>query len=89
MRYVVTEDDEGVTMQVSDVGDRAPQVFASLQKCQQGQCSCPTDQYDRLEAIDVHAANGRITVNLRPRAGEQLDVDQLRACMDYTLDETR
>lgn len=87
MRYEVREDGSEVSMQVTQVGDRAPAVFASIQQCQQGQCSCPTDQYDRLESIDVQMAPDQITVTLRPREGERLDVEQLRACMDYTLDQ--
>jgi hypothetical protein len=29
--------------------------------------------------------DGELTVHLAPRPGEHLDTDELRACMDYTL----
>jgi hypothetical protein len=67
-------------------GERAPQVLASLQECQRGRCSCPTDQYDRLASIEVGGGDDELTVHLTPRPGEHLDPDALRACMDYTLE---
>jgi len=86
MRYNITQDGEAVEIHVQDTGERAPQVLASLQECQEGRCSCPTDQYDRLASIEVGGGEGELTVHLTPRPGEHLDPDELRACMDYTLE---
>jgi len=86
MRYDITEDGEAVEILVHDAGGRAPQVLASLQSCQEGRCGCPTDQYDRLESIEVGGGDGELTIHLTPRPGEHLDPDALRACMDYTLE---
>ena len=59
MRYNITEDGEAVEIHVQDTGERAPQVLASLQECQEGRCGCPTDQYDRLASIEVRRRGGR------------------------------
>lgn len=85
MRYEISEDHDEVVMTVTDVGVGAARLMESLQECQQGQCACPTDQYDRLDAIDVQAGDDDFTVRLRPRTGEVLDVQALHACMDYTV----
>jgi hypothetical protein len=47
MRYDITEDGEAVEIHVQDTGERAPQVLASLQECQEGRCGCPTDAMRR------------------------------------------
>ena len=86
MRYNITQDGEAVEIHVQDAGERAPQVLASLQECQEGRCGCPTDQYDRLASIEVGGGDAELTVHLTPRPGEHLDPDELRACMDYTLE---
>jgi len=86
MRYNIAQDGEAVEIHVQDAGERGPQVLASLQECQEGRCSCPTDQYDRLASIEVGGGDGELTVHLTPRPGEHLDPDALRACMDYTLE---
>jgi hypothetical protein len=86
MRYNIAQDGEAVEIHVQDAGERGPQVLASLQECQEGRCSCPTDQYDRLASIEVGGGDDELTVHLTPRPGEHLDPDALRACMDYTLE---
>ena len=89
MRYDIAQAGEAVEIHVQDAGERAPQVLASLQECQEcqeGRCGCPTDQYDRLASIEVGGGDGELTVQLTPRPGEHLDPDALRACMDYTLE---
>lgn len=86
MRYNLTQDGEAVEIHVQDAGERAPQVLASLQECQEGRCGCPTDQYDRLASIEVGGGDGELTVHLTPRPGEHLDPGALGACMDYTLE---
>lgn len=85
MHYEISEDGDEVTMLVSGTGDSADALLASFQECQAGQCSCPTDQYERLEAIDVQAGADEIAIRLTPIAGQRLDVADLRACMDYTV----
>ncbi len=88
MRYEITEQDTDVQIQVHDTAGRTEQLLASMQDCQQGRCSCPTDQYDRLAAMNVTATDDEVTVRLQPQPGQRLDPDELRACLDYTLAHT-
>ena len=85
MRYEITEHDSDVEVRVQDTAGRTSQVLTSMQDCQQGQCGCPTDQYDRLAGMDVAATDNEVTVRLRPKTGERFDSDELRACLDYTI----
>jgi hypothetical protein len=87
MRYDITERSDEVEIRVREIGDGTPQVHALLQDCQQGRCRCPTDQYDRLAGIDVEIGDDEVGLKLHPRAGQQLDVNALQACLHYTLAE--
>ncbi len=88
MRYEVTEQDSTVQIQVRHTAGRTEQLLASMQDCQEGRCSCPTDRYDRLAAMAVTVGDDEVTVRLEPQPGEHLDPDELRACLDYTLAHT-
>ena len=33
----------------------------------------------------MHDAPDELTIQLRPREGQQLDTSQLQACLDYTI----
>lgn len=89
MHYEITQHGDMVDMRVLEIGDRGPQLLASMQQCQEGDCSCPTDQYDRLDSIDTQPGDDAISITLRPTPGEQLDVSQLAACLDHTIAATQ
>lgn len=85
MRYKVNERDADVEIRVSDAAGRTSQLLQSMQACQTGSCGCPTDQYEKLAAMDVDAGGDEVTVRLQPLPGEHLDAEQIKACLDYTI----
>jgi hypothetical protein len=86
--YEIADDGSQVEIRMRTTAEQEPRVIASLHDCASGTCGCPTDQYDRLESMDVKTGGGNITVRLQPLPGEHLDTDEIRACLDYTLTQT-
>ena len=84
MRYEVKELEPDIEIRVSDAAGHTSQLLQSMHECQSGQCGCPTDQYDKLDAIEVEAREDEVTVRLRPLPGERLDPDEIKACLDHT-----
>ena len=87
MRYEVNKRQSNIEIHVSDAAGHTPGLLLSLEACQTGSCGCPTDQYDKLAAMDVDAEGDEVTVRLQPLPGEHLDVGQIKACLDYTLSQ--
>lgn len=87
MHYEITTHGEDVDMRVLGTGDRSTGILASLQECKEGNCGCPTDQYKKLEAFDVHRGIDEVTVVLRALPGAQFDLDALAACLEHTIDQ--
>jgi hypothetical protein len=48
------------------------------------QCTCPTDEYDKLASMEIEQAGDRIRLRMEPKAGEKLDTADIAACLDYT-----
>lgn len=88
MRYEVNEHEPDVEIHVSDAAGRTFQLLQSMQECQTGHCGCPTDEYDKLAAMEVAAGDDEVTVRLQPLPGERLDPEQIKACLDYTITKT-
>ena len=85
MRYQITED-TGAAVQIAVAADpeQQPRLLESLAQCQSGNCGCPTDQYERLEKMNVHASGKGVRIRLEPRLGQRFDTAELRACLEYT-----
>lgn len=84
MRYEITQSGPDIEIHLSTAAGQASWLLQSLQDCRSGQCGCPTDQYDKLAAMEIGAGGDEVTVRLHPLPGERLDPDQIQACLDYT-----
>ena len=83
-RYRIEKSPESaVAIEVSEVGGQRDRMLAAFASCQAGQCSCPTDEYRKLESMSIDRGEDDITVRLEPREGESLDLSQIAVCLDY------
>jgi hypothetical protein len=89
MRYQVNERGSDVEIHVSGASGHTSQLLESMQACQTGSCGCPTDQYDKLTAMDVEAGSDEVTVRLHPIPGEHFDAEEIMACLDFTITQVR
>ena len=83
--YRIDSDDQGVTITLQDVAGRQEGLTQAFQECQAGQCTCPTDEYEKLDRMQLTATDDEITLQLRAKSGEQFDTGEISACIDYTL----
>ena len=84
-QYSISSDASAVSIELTGVGGREKELLEAFQKCQQGTCTCPTDQYQNVASMTVNANESRIAVHLEPKPGAQLDVSEIATCLDYTI----
>ena len=70
---------------MSGVGGLEKELLEAFQECQQGTCTCPTDQYENVASMTVIANERRIAIHLEPKPGAQLEVSEIATCLDYTI----
>lgn len=86
--YRIREEDAAVSIELTDVEGRQDELLDAFSECQTGQCSCPTDQYEKIAEMQLDTDEQQITIQLQPLAGERFDTDELAACLDYTIAQT-
>jgi hypothetical protein len=83
--YRTDENDESkVLVELVEVGDHQDQLIEALGDCQAGQCSCPPNEYDKLESMELERGEDLVRLRLQLKPGEKLDKSQIAACLDYT-----
>jgi len=87
MKYEIKSRPDGLDIQVSEVSGKEAPLLAAFQACQGGHCSCPTTEYTKLEDLQVAAGADGITLQLKARAGEQFDAEEIARCLDYTREQ--
>ena len=87
--FIVTEDAAKLHIRIDEVGSRQrqAQLLQALQECKEGRCTCPTNQYERLDAIEITPGDTAIDITLTPKAGESIDRQAIDRCLEYTADK--
>ena len=84
-RYRLTEEAGSlVSIEVTEVAGRQEQLLGAFAACQAGRCSCPTDEYEKLDAMKIASNEDEIRLRLTPKAGEKFDLAEIAARLDYT-----
>jgi hypothetical protein len=83
-RYRIEEDTSAVSIDLSEVSEQQGQLLEAFSECQEGHCSCPTAEYEKLASIDVQRTGDDIRLRLEAKPGETIDTSQIAACLDYT-----
>ena len=84
-RYQIREEQSGVSIDLTDACGHGDELLDAFEDCATGQCSCPTDQFEKLAAIDVQRYEDQIALHLESRDGARFDPSAIAACLDHTV----
>ncbi len=87
MKYDIRESDAGIDIDVVDVGDKQQELLAAFQACQTGQCSCPTDEYEKLDALAITENGESIHLHLTAKPGMHIEPAEIDRCLSYTVQQ--
>ncbi len=87
MKYDIRESEAGIDIDVVDVGDKQQELLAAFQACQAGQCSCPTDEYEKLDALAITEDGESIHLHLSAKPGLHIESAEIDRCLSYTVQQ--
>lgn len=56
-------------------------VLETIQGCADGNCACSTDEYQKVETIQILAGPDSIQLNIEIKAGETIDPNCISECL--------
>lgn len=88
--YEVSTNDDGITTDLSGTRGKQDALPARFAECRAGQCSCPTDEYQKdeyqkVDTMDVVAEIDTITIRLTSKPDTDFDTRAIAACLDYAV----
>ncbi|HJV69134.1 hypothetical protein [Ideonella sp.] len=84
MKRTIEPTRAGVRISASAAPDKQRALLDELARCASGTCSCPSPQYDKVQAMEVRAQPSGVTVELTVKPGEHIDVADIEKCLDHT-----
>lgn len=84
-KYTISANGSSVAIEWTGVAGRQAELLEAFGKCQEGRCSCPTDEYLKVATMEVQPTEDRIAIRLQAKPGTSLDTTEIAACLDYTV----
>lgn len=84
-RYRIEQEASAVVVELTGVAAQQEELLEAFSECQSGRCSCPTNEYEKLAAMDVQQGEERILLRLEAKPGLALDSSEIAACLDHTV----
>ena len=89
MKYRIDESKNSIDISVGDVKGDRQKLLEAFRECQEGRCSCPTEEYKKLASLEVEQKAEGIQLRLKSRHGESIDKSEIERCLDYTAERVK
>ena len=87
MKYIIKSTNKEVNIEVNETIGKQSLLLKAFQECQEGRCSCPTEEYKKLDSLEIDNSVDTIHLKLKSKPGLQIDETEIDKCLEYTRDK--
>jgi hypothetical protein len=84
MKTKIVDKKDGIEIQVAEAASHTVELMAAFKECQEGRCSCPTQEYEKVESLSVKQSQAGITLRVKSKKGKKIDVGEIEKCLEHT-----
>ena len=84
MKYKVESTENEVNIEVSDTKGKQEELLKAFQECQEGRCTCPTQEYTKLDSLEIESGEDTIKLKLKSKPDVKFDESEIGKCLEYT-----
>lgn len=89
MKYKIDEKESGIDISVTDAKNNNQKLLEAFRECQEGRCSCPTEEYKKLASLEVAQDGDEIQLRLKSKDGEVINKSEIERCLDFTAERVK
>ncbi len=89
MKYKIDENESSIDISINDVKDKKEKLLEAFQECQEGRCSCPTEEYKKLDSLEIDDDDGNINLHLKSKDGSKINIEEINKCMEHTKNQIK
>jgi len=84
MKSKITTNKNGIDINITELEGRQEELLEAFQECSEGRCTCPTQEYQKVEMMSVIDIGGTIQLSIKSKANEVIDTKEIEKCLEYT-----
>ena len=84
MEAQVKKNENGIEINITELEGKKEQLLEAYNECSEGRCTCPTQEYQKVESLEVVAGEDAIQLSIKAKPEEQIDTAEIEKCLEYT-----
>ncbi len=84
MEAKIKTTETGIEIDVTNLEGKQEQLMEAFQECSEGRCTCPTNEYQKVEKLDIAGSDDAIQLKIIAKPDEQIDTTEIEKCLEYT-----
>lgn len=76
--------ENGIEIDVTNLEGKKDQLLEAFQECKEGRCTCPTQEYQKVQSVDIVEADESIQLSIKAKADQKIDTAEIEKCLEYT-----
>ena len=80
MEIKAKQNNSHLVVELKNISDK-DDVIEMLQSCAEGACSCSSDEYTKVETMQILSGPSSIQLDISVKAGEFIDVNCISECL--------
>ena len=83
MKYRIEPKPEELDIEVTELEGKRERLLEAFQECQEGRCSCPTDEYEKLDSMEIEQEEDKIVLRLKSKPHTTFDQAEIDKCLQH------
>lgn len=84
MKYKVESAGNEVNIEVTETKGKQKKLLQAFQECQEGRCTCPTQEYSKLDSLEIAGDEDTVKLKLKSKPDVKFDETEIAKCLEYT-----
>ncbi len=84
MEAKIKTTENGIQIDVTGIEDKKDQLLEAFTECSEGRCTCPTQEYQKVESLDIIPGDDTIQLSIKAKDEQKIDTAEIEKCLEYT-----
>lgn len=89
MQYKIESSKNKLNIFIKSKAEERESLLSNFELCQKGLCSCPTDEYKKLQSLNISSLDNELILNIEAKPNQIFDVNEIKKCLDFTLSKLK
>ena len=84
METRISTNKNGIDIHITELEGKKDELLEAFNECSEGRCACPTQEYKKIETLNIVGSEDNIQLSIISRENEVIDTNEIEKCLEHT-----